>query len=161
MPAMGRWPVVALAVALVLTGCSLAAPDDVPVGTPHEGLPGPAWYLLTIEPDDAIETRDIVLSPYDGVEIRPRDLIGSGGLAATGGADLFALDGHRVVHDIGLPSTLQATVDGRPCEGTVELLEDMESDATLTIEGDRCVLRLDHRHRMEDLHHGLEDADRV
>jgi hypothetical protein len=156
---MGRLGVFAStgAVAVVVAGC--AGPLRLPDTGPTEGLPGPAWYTLTILPDSAIEERDIVLTPYQGVETRPADLVGPTDLDASDGADLYRIGGHRVVYQITLPWTLEATVDGRPCDGIVELPEGLESDATLTIEGDRCELRLDGRHDPELAPHpGLETA---
>jgi hypothetical protein len=153
---MHRLAVAALGVGLVVGGCSTLSQPGRPAETALASHPGPAYYLLTIEPDAAIDTRDIVLTTYDGAETRPRDLLGPTDLAESGGADIHAKDGRRLVHQIGIPAILEATVDGIPCEGRVELLEDMESDATLLIDGERCVLRLDQRHRMDVLRHRLD-----
>jgi len=157
---MGRWPVLALGVALIVAGCSERGVQDAPPATAFEAMSGPAWYLLRVEPDAAIDTRDIVLTTDQGAAIRPRDLLGPTDLADSGGADIFALDGRRLVTKIGLPAALEATVDGRRCDGSVELMEDMESDATLVIGDDGCALRLDTRHRMGAVDHGLSDDAR-
>jgi len=141
----------------LLDGCSRLPEQVQPEETAFEGLPGPGYYLLTIDPDGAIDTRDIVLTIGDDFQVRPRALLGPTDLATTGGAVIHAKDGKRLVHQIVRPGTLVASVDGVRCDGTVDTLEDMESDATLTIDGERCTLRLDRRHRMEDVDHGLDD----
>ena len=69
---------------------------------------------------------------------------------------MYAKDGKRLLHQIVLPGTLVGSVDGGRCDGVIEQLEDMESDATLTIDADRCALRLDRRHRAEDVDHDLD-----
>ena len=156
---MARLGVLAIASALAVVGCASPPrlPDTGPMVT--EGLPGPAWFTLTILPDAAIEDRGIVVRTGGDTETRPGDLVGPTDLDESGGADLYWLAGHRVVHQITLPSTLEATVDGRPCDGVVELPEGLESDATLTIGDDRCQLRLDARHDPELAPHpGLETA---
>ena len=155
---MARLGVLAIAFAATVAVGGCAGPLRLPDTGPTEGLPGPAWYTLTIEPDSAIEDRHIVLISYGGEETRPGDLVGPTDEDESAG-DLYRIAGQRVVHRITLPSTLEATVDGDPCEGLVELPENLESDATLTIDGDRCELRLDGRHDPELAPHpGLETA---
>ena len=155
---MVRLGVLAIASALAVSGCAgpIRLPDTGPTGV--EGLAGPAWYMLIISPDTAIEESDIVLLLGQGVETRPADLVGPTDVGESDGADLYRIAGHRVVHQITLPTTLEAMVDGDPCDGIVELPEGMESDATLTIDGDDCELRLDGRHDPEVFDHGLETA---
>ncbi len=154
---MHRLAVVAVTVAILLGACSALPPELQPEETAFEGHPGPAYYLLTIEPDEAIDTRDIVLTIGGDLQVRPRALLGVTDLATSGGADIHAKDGKRLVHQIVAPGTLVASVDGVRCDGVVDQLEDMESDATLSIDGDTCALRLDRRHRMEDIDHRLDD----
>ena len=99
------------------------------------------------------------LGPKLGFEIRPIALLGPTDLAETGGADVYRLAGRRVVHGIALPTALLASVDGRACDGRVELLEDQESDATLLVGETHCALRLDGRHAVDAIDHGLTDED--
>ena len=63
----------------------------------------------------------------------------------------------RFLSGLDLPSTLRAHVDGLECEGSIEMITDMEYDGTLTIEGARCDLWLDLAHRPETIDHQLED----
>ena len=153
---MHRLAVVALALTLPLGACSALPAELRPEETPFEGVPGPGYYTLTIEPDAAIDSRDIVLTVGGDFQVRPRALLGDTDLATTGGADIYAKDGKRLVHQIVLPGTLVASVDGVRCDGIIEQFEDMESDATLTIDAERCSLRLDGRHRVEDVDHRLD-----
>ena len=148
-----------LAYLLVTTavGCSPTLPDRTfEPGVEH--LPGPAWYLVRIEPDEAVEGRDIVILG-DGEEVfRVADLLRSTDRAENHGNVLMTDGSRRFVDGISLPVVLSAAVDGVPCAGVLELVVDRETDATLSIDGDGCTLRRDRVHPPEVVDHGLREV---
>lgn len=127
-------------VVLAIAGCGEAGrtfEDGV------ERQPGPASYVIRIDPPATADTARIELTADDD-ETTPS-------FPARRGVD-------RYLAGTTLPSTLRARVDGSTCEGSIDLLEDLEADATLTITPDGCTLRLDVRHRPGSFDHQLEDA---
>lgn len=129
-----------VAVVALVAGCGEAA------RTFEEGIeyvPGPASFVVRIEPPAAADTSRVEFTAYDDEPMRT--------FPSRRGVD-------RYLTGITLPSTLQARVDGSRCQGSIELLEDLEADATLTIAADGCELRLDLVHRLESIDHQLRDA---
>jgi len=138
---VGVWLVaVVSAMAFAVSGCIGEAGRTFEPGVEH--LPAPASLVVRLEPPGALDDRQIVLTSYDD---QPTVVFPS-----QRGADRF-LSGTT------LPSTLIAWVDGARCAGSIELLSEMEVDATLTIDRNTCSLLLDLRHRMGAIEHGLED----
>jgi hypothetical protein len=148
-------PVLVVAIGL-LGGCSDLTANVPAAETAFEGLPGPAYLNLGTEPEAALLDQGIVLTMNGERQLRPTAVLTAADLAATGGASIVSIDGRRQLHLITLPpSILTATVNGLACDRNVELSEDHEVDVTLVIDGDRCDLRLDLRHRDSDEVHGL------
>jgi hypothetical protein len=105
-----------------------------------EHLPGSAWYLILIEPDEAVEGRDIVIR-RDGEDLtRVADLLSTRDRAANHGSVLETDGTRRFVSGITLPMVLSAAVDGVPCAGVLELVVGRETDATLSIDTQGCSL---------------------
>ena len=106
-----------------------------------EHLPGPASYVVAVEPPQAADAKIELLMDETVTRMFP---------AERGEA--------RYLTGISLPSTLTARVDGRPCEGSIAIGEDLEADATLSVMADGCELRLDLLHRMGTIDHKLQDS---
>lgn len=129
-----------VAVAVIVVGCAKAG------GTFEDGvehLPGPASFVVRIDPPAVAETSLIEFTAYDD-DPTPT-------FPARRGVE-------RYITGTTLPSTLQARVDGAACQGSIDLLEDLEADATLTVTADGCALRLDLLHRAGSIDHRLDDA---
>jgi hypothetical protein len=105
-----------------------------------EHLPGPAAYVVAVEPPQAADAK---------IELLMGETVTRNFPAERGEA--------RYLTGISLPSTLTARVDGRPCGGSILIGEDLEADATLSVTADGCELRLDLLHRMGSIDHKLED----
>lgn len=128
------------AVAVAVVGCGEAGrtfEDGV------ERLPGPASFVVRIDPPAAAETSLIEFAAYDNAPTPT--------FPARRGLE-------RYITGTALPSTLQARVDGAHCDGSIDLQEDLEADATLTVTLDGCTLRLDLLHRPGSIDHRLQDA---
>lgn len=140
-----------------ITGCGPALADRTfEPGVEH--LPGPAWYLIHIQPDDAVDGRDIALR-RDGEDlVRVSDLLHTRDRAANHGSVLMTDGSRRFVSGIALPMVLSVEVDGVPCVGVLELVVGRETDATLTIDADGCSLRRDRVHPPEVVDHGLREV---
>ncbi len=108
-----------------------------------EHLPGPSSFVVRIEPTAAADRLAITFSAYDGDVVETH---------------LAQRDERRYVIGTTLPSTLRAQVDGVDCDGEIDLPENTEADATLTIEATGCDLRLDLLHVYGTIEHGLEDV---
>lgn len=106
-----------------------------------EHLPGPASYVVTVEPPAAVDAKIELLMDETVTRMFP---------AERGEA--------RYLTGISLPSTLTARVDGRPCDGAIIIGEDLEADATLSVKVDGCDLRLDLLHHTGTIDHKLEDS---
>jgi hypothetical protein len=106
-----------------------------------EHLPGPASYVVAVEPPSAADAKIEMLMDETVTHMFP---------AERGEA--------RYLTGIGLPSTLTARVDGRPCDGAIVIGEDLEADATLSVMADGCDLRLVLLHRTGTIDHKLEDS---
>ncbi|HET8784741.1 MAG TPA: hypothetical protein VFM38_03840 [Candidatus Limnocylindrales bacterium] len=131
---------VALTLALfVASACGTGIGATFEPGVEH--VPGPGSFVVKVVPGDAVDDRRIRFSAYGDHTVL---------FVAHRGDDRYLLGGD-------LPSTLRAHVDGADCSGSVDLVSDMESDATLTIDGQRCDLRLDLSHRAGTVDHMLED----
>lgn len=128
------------AIAALVAGCGEAA-RTFEAGVEH--LPGPASFVVRIDPAAAADTSLIEFIAHDDDPMPT--------FPARRGVD-------RYLTGTTFPSTLRARVDGSGCEGTIELLENLEADATLTIDAIGCALRLDLLHRPESIDHRLEDA---
>jgi hypothetical protein len=153
---MGRRSLVLAAIVLVALGCELLPSGGAAV--PEERMPGPAWYLVTVEPEEAIDTRDIVLTSNGDHHVRVEDVLAGEAPSGT----LLVSDGHRLLSVITVPwppSFLHAAVDGTRCDGQVELTEDHEVDVTLVVAQERCALVLDRRHRKEDGVHRVVETE--
>ena len=139
---LGRSTRLVAVVAMVglVAGCGEAA-RTFEDGVEH--LPGPASFVVRIDPGAAADTSQIEFTAYDDEPMRA--------FSARRGVE-------RYFAGTTLPSTLQARVDGAACRGSIELLEDLEADATLTIAADGCQLRLDLVHRSGSIDHQLQDA---
>ena len=124
---------------VVLAGCGTGIGATFEPGVEH--IPGPGTFLVKVVPGDAVDDRRIRLSAYGDHTIL---------FLAHRGID-------RYLSGVDLPSTLRAHVDGADCSGSIDLASDMEYDATLTIDGDRCDLKLDLSHRTGTIDHRLED----
>ena len=106
-----------------------------------EHIPGPASYVVAVEPPGAADAKIELLMDEAVTRMFP---------AERGEA--------RYLTGISLPSTLTARVDGRPCDGAIVIGEDLEADATLSVTADGCELRLDLLHRTGTIDHKLEDS---
>lgn len=129
-----------VALALAVAACAQAG------GTFEDGVerqPGPASFVVRIDPPAAADTSRIEFTAYDD-EPTPT-------FPARRGLE-------RYITGTTLPSTLRARVDGAACQGSIDLLEDLEADATLTKTADGCTLRLDLLHRPGSIDHRLEDV---
>jgi hypothetical protein len=135
-------PIVSLLVVLplvgALAGCAIPA-QTFEQGVEH--LSGPASYVVTIEPPAAIEANIELLMDETVTHTFP---------AKRGGA--------RYLIGTSLPATLRARIGNRACDGAIVIAEDMEADATLSVEADGCDLRLDLLHRTGTIDHMLEDS---
>lgn len=127
-------------VAVIVAGCAEAG-RTFEDGVEH--LPGPASFVVRIDPPAAADTSLIEFTAYDD-ESTPT-------FPARRGVERF-------ITGTTLPSTLQARVEGAACQGSIELLEDLEADVTLTVTADGCGLRLDLLHRPGSIDHQLQDA---
>lgn len=123
----------------LVAGCGDAARTFEP-GVEH--LPGPASVLAHIEPAAAVRTSLIELLTEDG---SIRTFPGR-------------RDDARYLSGTTLPATLRARVDGAPCTGEIDLIEDFQADVTLTVTPKGCDLRLDLQHPTGSIDHRLEDA---
>lgn len=131
-----RWFVGVLAV-FVLASCEAIAVRTFEPGVEH--VPGPANFLIRIEPPDAADR--VAFSGYgDNLVL----------FAASRGAEHYLLGND-------LPSTLRARVEGRDCAGSIAMVSDVEYDGTLTVTASDCELRLDLAHPVGSIDHGLED----
>jgi len=131
-----RWLVGVFAV-FALAGCDAIADRTFEPGVEH--VPGPANFLIRIEPPDAADR--VAFTGYgDSVVL----------FAASRGDERYLLGSD-------LPSTLRARVDGRECVGSIEMVSDIEYDGTLTISAAECELRLDLAHRVGTVDHALVD----
>lgn len=152
---------------VVAAGLLVAACGGLPLrGEPEavEGMPGPGSYLVTTEPAAAFEGRSVALILHGETVIRSADLLRGGPPEDTFGASLRTIGGRRYVEGLTVAwpdTTLEASVDGARCEGTIVFTEDDEVDATIVIDQDGCELRLDRRHDMGALAHppAVEPAD--
>lgn len=137
-----RRPIQSLLVTLPLAGamaaCALPGRTFEP-GVEH--LPGPASYVVTVDPPEAADAKVELLMGETVTRMFPAER-----------GELRYLTG------ISLPSTLTARVDGRPCHGAIVIGEDLEADATLSVMVDGCDLRLDLLHRTGTVDHKLEDS---
>jgi hypothetical protein len=106
-----------------------------------EHVPGPASYVVAVEPPAAVDAAIELLMGETVTRMFP---------ARRGEA--------RYLTGLSLPSTLTARVDGRPCDGAIVIGEDLEADATLSVMADGCDLRLDLLHRTGTIDHHLEDS---
>ena len=106
-----------------------------------EHLPGPASYVVAVEPPAATDAKIELLMDETVTRMFP---------AENGEA--------RYLTGISLPSTLTARVDGRPCDGAIVIGENLEADATLSVRANGCDLRLDLLHRAGTIDHKLEDS---
>jgi hypothetical protein len=135
-------PIRSLLVALPLVGavaaCAMPGRTFEP-GVEH--LPGPASYVVAVEPPDSADAN---------IELLMDDTVTRMFPAERGEA--------RYLTGISLPSTLTARVDGRPCDGAIVIGEDLEADATLSVMTEGCTLRLDLLHRAGTIDHSLEDG---
>ncbi len=129
-----------MALAVLVGGCGEAARTFEP-GVEH--LPGPSSFVVRIEPTAAADRSAITFTAYDGAVI-----------------ETFPARRDEARYALGttFPSTLRAQVDGVDCDGAIDLPENTEADATLTIEATGCDLRLDLLHRYGTIEHGLEDV---
>ena len=130
------WLISVLA-AFLLSGCGVSVGRTFEPGVEH--IPGPANFLIRVEPPDAIDR--VAFTGYGGNVVL---------FAASRGEDRFLLG-------TDLPSNLRARVDGRDCAGSIAMVSDIEYDGTLTITAADCELHLDLAHRTGDVDHGLMD----
>ena len=93
----GRWAILA-GWLVVLSGCSVI--ESVAGEVPEERMPGPAYYLLTVEPDVALDTRSIVLTTNGDHHVDVGEVLRDGRI---GGTDIRVIDGRRRVHTITVP----------------------------------------------------------
>lgn len=124
----------------VVAGCGEAA-RTFEDGVEH--LPGPATFVVRVDPGAAADASEIEFLAYDDAPMRTSP--------ARRGAE-------RYLTGITLPSTLRAHLDGVACRGSIDLMEDLEVDATLTVVAGGCELRLDLVHRLGSVDHQLRDA---
>ena len=110
-----------------------------------ERVPGPGSFVVKVVPGEAIDTQQVRFSAYGDRTVL---------FASHRGEDRF-------LTGVDLPSTLRAHVDGRDCEGSIDLVTDIEADATLTIDDDGCELRLDLRHPTGAVDHHLDDDEPI
>lgn len=127
-----------LPLAGVVAACAMPGRTFEP-GVEH--LPGPASYVVAVEPPAAADAKIELLMDQTVTRMFP---------AERGEA--------RYLTGISLPSTLTARVDGRRCGGAIVIGEDLEADATLSVMADGCELRLDLLHRTGTIDHKLEDS---
>ncbi len=106
-----------------------------------EHLPGPASYVVAIEPPQAADAKIELLMDETVTRMFPAER-----------------REERFLTGISLPSTLTARVDGRPCAGAIVIGEDLEADATLSVTADGCDLRLNLLHRTGTIDHKLDDS---
>ena len=128
-----------MALAVLVGGCGEAARTFEP-GVEH--LPGPASVVVRIEPAAAATTSLIELLTDDG---SIRTFPGR-------------RDDARYLSGTALPATIRAQVDEAPCTGEIDLIEDFQEDATLTVTPEGCDLRLDLQHPTGSIDHGLDDV---
>jgi len=133
-----RTVTVTLALLGVVAACAMPSRTFEP-GVEH--LPGPASYVVAVEPPDSADANIELLMDETVTRMFP---------AERGEA--------RYLTGTSLPSTLTALVDGRPCDGAIVIGEDLEADATLSVMADGCTLRLDLLHRTGTIDHKLEDS---
>ena len=123
----------------VVSACASGIGATFEPGVEH--LPGPGSFVVKVVPGAAVDDRRIRFSAYgDHTAL----------FVAHRGNDRYLIG-------TDLPSTLRAHVDGADCSGSIDLVSDMESDATLTIDGERCDLTLDLSHPAGAIEHLLED----
>jgi hypothetical protein len=127
--------------AMIVAGCAGSAPR----ATFQEGVelvPGPGYLLIRIEPPDAAATRQIrVMSGVDGRVVL---------FASHEGKD-------RYVSGMALPSTVTVWVDGNRCDGSLDVISEVEYDMTLKIDEIDCSLTFDRSHPPGAINHVLED----
>jgi hypothetical protein len=128
------------ALALLLVGVAACAQPGRTFEPGVEHLPGPASYVVAVEPAAAADRQIELLMDETVTRMFP---------AEHGAA--------RYLTGTSLPSTLTARVDGRTCAGAIAIGEDLEADATLSVTLDGCDLRLDLLHRTGTIDHKLED----
>jgi hypothetical protein len=116
--------------AAVLAGCG---------ATGVEQIPGPASFLIRVEPPDAVDR--VAFAGYGDTVVL---------FAASRGEERYLLGSD-------LPSTLRARVDGQDCLGTIEMASGVEYDGTLALDATGCSLRLDESHPLGAVDHGLSD----
>jgi hypothetical protein len=127
--------------AMIVAGCAGSAPS----ATFQEGVelvPGPGYLLIRIEPPEAAATRQIRV--MGGVDHRVVLF------ASHQGED-------RYLSGVALPSTVTVWVDGARCDGSVDVISDVEYDMSLGINGIECSLTLDRSHSPGAIDHVLED----
>jgi hypothetical protein len=135
-----KW-LVGLVTVVVLAGCNAIVGRTFEPGVEH--IPGPANFLIRVEPPDAVDR--VAFTGYgDRVVL----------FAASRGDERYLLGSD-------LPSILRARVDGRACVGSIEMVSDIEYDGTLTISDADCELRLDLAHRVGAIDHALVDEGPV
>jgi hypothetical protein len=127
----------ALAVGAV-AGCAMPGQTFEP-GVEH--MPGPASFVVAIEPPFAVDR---------SIELLMDATVTRTFLAERGES--------RFLTGLSLPANLTARVGGQVCEGAIGIAEDMEADATLSVLADGCDLRLDLLHRMGTIDHSLDDS---
>jgi hypothetical protein len=133
----GRLRVGLAVTTFALSACRAGIGQTFEPGAEH--VPGPANFLIRVEPPDAIG-RVAFTEHGDKVVL----------FKASRGEERFLLG-------TDLPSTLRARVDGRECTGSIEMVSDIEYDGTLTINASDCELHLDLAHRAGAANHGLVD----
>jgi hypothetical protein len=139
---MGRPGLVpVLLAAVTFGGCGTGMGRTFEPG--KEYVPGPAILVVRVVPPEARDTRRIELSTADGSVKAFRSHAGE----------------DRFLTGVTLPSTLNASVDGVRCDGSMPVSGDIEYDATLRIDASGCSLQLDRSHPPDAIDHALQDDD--
>ncbi len=143
-------------VAALIDACGLVPGLPSAEETAFEGMPGPGSYLVTTEPVEAFESRAVALMLHGETVIHLAELDRGESPEHNFGASLLTIRGRPYVKGLinAWPgTTLEASVEGARCHGTIEFTEDDEVDATIVIGEDGCELRLDRRHEMGAMAH--------